>query len=448
MKTKTTNVEIKKINKYAAGADIGSRSHFIAISPELTKDNVREFSTFTEGLIGAIKWLKEHNITSVAMESTGIYWINFYDMLQQNGIEAVLVNARHVKNVPGRKSDVLDAQWLQELHSYGLLRGSFRPKDEICTLRGYMRHRENLVNHMVTQVLLMQKSLGQMNIQLHHVVGDITGVTGLKIIRAIIDGQRDTKILASYRDRNCKNNEATIEKSLQGNYRQEHLFSLKQSLEIYDFYNNKLQECDKEIKALSAKLYDYDLVLPEAQKRIRKSRKNDMQFNTREELFKITGVDLTMIDGISGHTAFKIISEIGVDVSKWPSAKHFASWLGLAPGTKISGGKILNSATKTCVNRVANALRKAAQTLYKSKSALGGFLQRKKAQLGSPKAITATAHKLAKIIYHMLKNKTEYKNLGADYYEKQYQEKAKKSIIKKAAKLGLKVIEDIKPAVI
>ena len=434
---KTTSSKGKKfpkhlqhLNQQAAGIDIGSRSHFVAIPEGLSEVSVRSFETFTDDLECLADWLVSCGITTVAMESTGIYWIPVFEILERRGLDVRLVNARHVKNVPGRKSDVLDCQWLQQLHTYGLLRGAFRPKDQVCTLRAYVRQRSTLVCNASAHIQHMQKALAQMNLLLHNVVTDITGVTGMAIIKAILSGERDCHKLAAMRDRRCKNDAATIARSLQGNFRKEHLFSLKQAVELYEFYQRQIADCDQQIleqlKAFDANDSDPDGKPP---------------CSIEDALQKMSGVDLSRINGISTSTALKVIAEIGIDMSRWPTAKHFASWLGLCPGSKISGGKVLSSATKPVANRAAAALRMAAMTLFRSQSALGAYFRRIRARLGAPKAITATAHKLARLIYSMLKHGSDYVDAGQQYYEERYKSRLVQSLKRKADELGFELTE-------
>lgn len=421
---------LQHLNQHAAGIDVGSRSHFVAV-PEGTDDQpVREFSTFTDDLERLAEWLISCGVTTVAMESTGIYWIPVFEILELHGLEVRLVNARHVKNVPGRKSDVLDCQWLQQLHTYGLLRGAFRPADQVCTLRSYVRQRATLVRSASSHIQRMQKALAQMNLQLHNVVTDITGVTGMKIIKAILAGERNPQMLASMRDKRCKNSKETIARSLHGNYRPEHLFSLQQAVELYEFYQQKIADCDQQILA---QLKQFDA-----------SGDNDPDSkpprSMEEALQRMSGADLSSINGISTNTALKIIAEIGIDMSRWKTVKHFTSWLGLCPGSKISGGKVLSSATKPVANRAAAALRMAALTLFNSKSALGAYLRRQRSRLGAPKAITATAHKLARLIYSMLKHGAEFVDAGQEQYEERYRSRVIQNLKRKAQEFGYQLV--------
>ena len=356
-----------------AGIDIGSKSHFVAVPSERDSKPVREYSTFTADLYGMANWLKECNIKTVIMESTGVYWIPAFELLESHGFDVKLVNARHVKNVSAHKTDVLDCQWLQQLGSFGLIKGAFRPADVILPLRAYLRQRDMLIKSASTHVLHMHKAITQMNLHLHNVISDITGVTGMAIIRSIVSGITNPKILAAMRDERCRNPQDVIEKSLVGNYRQEHLFSLKQALELYDFYTQKVVECDHQI-AEEAKRFESKCDperVNQLKKRSRickekKLKKHEYFFDLTSELTRISGVDLTKIPAIGASTALTIISEIGLDMSKWRTAKNFASWLGLCPGNKVSGGKKLSGKTKPCANRVAVALRLAANTLYRS----------------------------------------------------------------------------------
>jgi len=434
----------------ACGIDVGSASHFVAVPAESCDESVREFSSFTQDLHRLADWLAHCGVTTVVMESTGVYWIPLYELLDGRGFEVKLVDARRVKNVPGRKSDVLDCQWLQQLHTYGLLEGAFRPKDEIVVLRSYLRQRAMLVTAAATHIQHMQKALTQMNLQLHNVISDITGVTGLKIIRAIVSGQRDAQQLASMRDPKCKNSAETIAKSLEGNYRPEHLFSLKQALELYDIYQEKITECDRQIER---QLQSTQKAVDESKKSLPKSKRavrsdgNQVRFDARSYLFEMTGVDLTQIDGIDTSTALVVISEIGCDMSKWPTAKHFGSWMCLSPGSRISGGKVLSTKTKPGANRAATALRKAAQSLHHSKSALGAYYRRMRARLGAPKAITATAYKLARMIYSMLKYGTEYVDAGQQAYEEQYRDRALRNLQRNARRFGYELVKSKPEAV-
>lgn len=442
---KVPSPSFDQINLHAAGIDIGSKSHFVAVRTPTGELTIKEFGSFTSDLYELSQHLKENKVTTVAMESTGVYWIPLYDLLEEEGFEVQLVNARHVKNVTGRKTDVEDCQWLQKLHSFGLLQGSFRPHEKILPLRAYSRQRSMLIEYINPHIQHMQKALFQMNVQLTNVLSDITGLTGMKIIRAIVTGERDPKVLAQMRDHRCAKSQEEIEKSLTGTWRAEHIFSLQQALELYDFYQKQILSCDEKIEQALKVLNEDDSSTPNSlmsqEPRSHRTRKgNALYFDVRTYLKNLTGCDLTKIPGIDGNTALKLIGEIGLDMKQWKSEKHFASWLGLSPENKISGGKRLSSRTKPTAGRAAQALRMAASTLHHSQCALGAFLRRLKFRIGAPKAITATAHKLALIIYSMLKNGTEHVEAGLEYYEKQYNERLINGMRKRAAQLGFSLV--------
>jgi transposase len=437
---------LEHINKMAAGIDIGSKSHWVAVPEGCDEIYVREFKSFTTDLYELVDWLEKCGIETVVMESTGVFWIPLYELLESRGFDVKLVDARHVKNVSGRKTDILDCQWLQQLHTYGLLNGAFRPNQEVCALRAYSRQRSMLIQYGSDHIQHMQKALSQMNVQLHNVISDITGDTGMRIIRAIAQGERDPKLLASYRDRRCKNSLETIEKSLTGHYREEHIFALKQALDLYDAYKNKIEECDEVLeKQLLTFEERKEVDVAELQERVIKKRgkgrsKNAPFFNLKSHLIRVTGIDLTNIPGIEASSALKIVSEIGLDLSRWKSSKQFGSWLGLCPGNKVSGGKRLGGKSKRTANYAASTLRMAASTLHRSDSALGAFFRRLKSRLGAPKAITAAAHKLGVIIFEMLKNGIEYDEVGQDYYEKKYHERMIKNLSFRAKMLGFELV--------
>jgi transposase len=405
---------------------------------------VQAFGTFTRDLYALADWLAACHIQTVAMESTGVYWIPIFEILESRGFEVYLVNARHLKNVPGKKTDVLDCQWIQQLHTYGLLQASFRPPEDICALRALVRHRGTLIRYRAAHIQHMQKALQQMNVQLTQAVSDITGVTGLSIIRAIVAGEHNPQVLARMRNSQCAKSEAEIAAALQGNYRFEHLFVLKQALAQYDFYDQQIRECDAELESMYASLppahVDGGDVPPPPKPNRQKRRKNQAHFALATELYRTVGVDLTAIDGIDALTAQKVIAEIGLDMSRWRTAKHFASWLGLAPHHKKTGGKVISSRTKKTQNRANTALRVAAQSLSRSKSALGAFYRRIKARHGAAKANVATAHKLARIIYHMLKYRHAYTDPGESYYEQQYKERAIRNLKRKAVSFGFELV--------
>lgn len=422
----------------AAGIDVGSAMHYVAVPPDRDDEPVREFRSFTADLIELADWLGRCEVKIVAMESTGVYWIALYELLQRRGFEVLLVNARHVKNVSGRKSDVLDCQWLQQLLSFGLLRGAFRPGDAACELRSIVRQRETILRNQSRCVQHMQKALAQMNIQLANVISDVAGVTGQKILRAIIDGERDPQVLASYRDRRIKADKGQIAKSLQGNWRAEHLFALKQAMAAFDFCAQQLAECDTEMQRILQALHNHEGT--PAKGKQRSSNRNAPKFDLRLHLYKVCGVDLTRIDGIDVSTALIVLSEIGAEVNRFATVKHFTSWLGLCPGTKKSGGKVLSAATKRSANRAAQALKLAAANLRSSRSALGAYFRRMCARMDKPKAVTATAHKLARLVYVMLSRGEEFVDQGQQYYEQRYRERVVRQLTRRAKDLGLTLV--------
>jgi transposase len=437
-KKKVKRQGLRIVHPFAAGIDVGSRKHYVAIPSECGDQTVRHFGCMTPDLHEMAKWLKQNRVDTVAMESTGVYWIAVAQILDQYGIEVNLVDARAVKNVPGRKSDVQDCQWLQELHSFGLLRAAFRPTNDMAVLRSYWRHRKELVKAAAEQIHLMQKSLELMNLQLHKAISDITGVTGMKIIRAIVSGQRDPLALAKMRHRSIKSSEETIVKALTGDWREEHLFTLEQALEAYDFYHRQIASCDQRIERYMKTFPSKGDVNDKGDRSRR--RKNQVHFDLRSELHRITGVDLTTIDAIDVLTAQTVISECGYDMSRFPTEKNFSSWLGLSPNNVITGGKVRRRGTRKVYNRAAHALRLAAQSLHRSKTALGAYYRRMKGRLGPPKAITATARKLAILIYRMLKYGTEYVDRGQQAYEQQYQERLLQSLRKHARQMGYEIV--------
>jgi len=435
-----TRVKLEIANPNAAGIDVGSASHFVAVPPNRDDEPVREFKSFTEELERLADWLIACGIDTVAMESTGVYWIPLFELLESRGLSVYLVNAQHVKNVSGRKSDVLDCQWLQQLMSYGLLSGAFRPKEEICALRSIMRQRGMLLSYQGQHVQHMQKALAQMNVQLANVIADVVGETGQRILRAIVAGERDPMKLAELKHGRIRASKEQIAMSLHGNWREEHLFELTQAVELFDAYSQALQRCDLKLEAMLARL-SRNQDQPGPSKRRRYSKvKNAPKFDVRTYLFRICGVDLTAIDGIDTTTALKVIAEVGPDLSRFKSAKHFASWLGLCPGTKISGGKLLSGTTKRTANRVAQALKMAAISLRASQSALGAYFRRMCARLDKGKAVTAVAHKLARLIYAMLTKGAAYVDQGQDYYEERYRQRVLFHLKRKAAALGLDLV--------
>jgi transposase len=432
---------LEQINLHAAGIDVGAEEVYVAVPPERDTESVRVFPTFTADLRSLAEWLKVCQIETVAMEATGVYWIPLYEILAEAGFEVCLVNARHLKNVSGRKTDVLDCQWIQQLHTYGLLTPSFRPPEQIVAIRSLVRHREMLVQYRSAHIQHMQKALTLMNVRLTNVLSDITGVTGLMIIRAILAGEHNPKQLAQLRDGRCKRSEAEIAKSLEGHYKREHLFALKQALELYDFYDLQLKACDAELEAMYQEFDPPEYPgTPPPTSRTQKRRKNQAHFDLAAALYRMSGgVDLTQIDGVDELTAQKVLSETGTDMSKWPTVKHFTSWLCLCPNNKITGGKVIQTGVQPTKNRASSALRVAATSLKTSDSALGAYFRRMRTRLGTPAAITATAHKLARIIYFMLKQHIPYHDLGADSYDLQYRARVLRTLNRRAAKLGFRL---------
>lgn len=441
---RVTNLDtLDQINFNPAGLDIGAAEIWACVPTGRDEQPVRCFETFTVDLHALADWLAACGVETVAMESTGVYWIPVYEILEARGFKVYLVNARHLKNVPNKKTDVLDCQWIQKLHTYGLLNASFRPEAEMCALRSYLRQRDNLIRARSTEIQHMQKALHEMNIQLTNVISDITGQTGLQIIRAIVAGERDLVKLAQYRDPRCQSSQSEIAKSLEGHYKPEHLFALQQALAGYDFYTQQIKACDVEIEhkyqAFKPQVDLQTQPLPPPEKKPRRQATHP-DYDLRTYLYQISGVDLTRIDGIDALTAQTILAEIGLDMSQWPSVKHFTSWLGLAPHNDISGGKVLKRKTKKTSNRANTAFRIAAQSAGRSQSALGGFYRRMRAKHGSPKAITATAHKIARTVYHLLKYRDQYIDPGQDYYEQKYRERVIKNLQRKAQELGMQLV--------
>lgn len=433
----TVKQELRNIRHNVAGIDIGANSIFVCAGCIDGQRQIREFSTFTVDLKAMVEWLKTCGVVSVAMESTGVYWIAPYDMLEVAGLEVLLVNPASIKAINRIKTDVMDCQWIQELHSYGLLKGSFRPDTQGVTFRAYVRQRKKLVEMAAMQIQLMHKALTQMNIQLRQVLSNITGIAGMQIIRAIVDGERDPRVLAKFRSNNCKHSESKIAKSLEGNFRDEHLFSLQQSLESYDFYQKQIAECDLQINQMIKNWPTNENV---SMTKIATNCRNNSDIFV--DIARILGVDLTAIPGLNDNLITQIVSEIGTDMSKWKTAKHFASWLGLSPENKISGGKILSSKTKPTANKAAQALRLAANALYRSKTSLGAYFRRMRARLGTPKALTATAHKISIILYSMIKHKANFKESGQDIYEQRYRERTIAKIKNKASELGYSLVKN------
>jgi transposase len=433
----------------AAGIDIGGREHWVAISPDRDEDPVRRFGCFTADLEQMAKWLVEKGVRSVAMQSTGVYWMPVYEVLEQSGLEVYLVNARHTKNLPGRKSDIQECQWLLKLHTFGLLNNSFQPTDEIRVARTMWRHRSSLVALAGGAIQRMQKALTEMNVQVHNVLSDLSGVSGMAILKAILKGERDPWQLAAFANPAVKASPADIAKSLHGNWREELLLVLRQEMELYQSYQDKIAECDhqlrKHLQSLASRVDLQAQPLGARPKGKKTPRGNTPKFDLRSELYRITGIDWSQVNGIDVQIAQTVITEVGVDLSSFPSERHFASWLGLCPRNEQSGGKILNRRTPKVVNRATVAFRLAAQGLLRSQSYLGAQYRRLRTRLGAPKAITAMARKLACLFYRLLRRGQPYVDKGAQYYESRYREQQIRSLTKRAHKLGLELVEP-KPA--
>ncbi len=432
----------EQINQNAAGIDLGSGEHWVCVPPDRTEKNVRRFGCFTPDLMAMADWLIESGMDTVAMEATGVYWIPVFQLLETRGLEVKLVNAHHVKTVPGRKTDVNDCQWLQQLHTYGLLSGSFRPEDQVCVLRSYIRQRDSLIKSASIHVQRMQKALIQMNLHLHKVISDITGLTGMTIIKAIAAGETDPQVLAALKNPRIKSSTTEIAKALTGDYRREHLFVLKQELTLYEVYQEEIASLDTEIEKCLASFEpktEEELAITKKKHR-KKPTANHPIFDLHFFLYQIAGVDFTLIDGLDALTVQTISSEVGLDPGRFPTVKHFTSWLGLCPGQKITGGKVKSSQTRPVVNRAASAFRMAAFSLTQSRSALGAFYRRLRSRLGAPKAITATAHKLARMFYRMWTTTGLYTDPGMDYYEQKYQEQILNNFKKKAQSLGFELV--------
>lgn len=431
------------VNPSAAGLDVGATFHVVAVPPDRAEEPVRTFRSFTTDLHRLGDWLKEVGITTIAMESTGVYWIPVYEILEARGFEVLLVNARDVKNVPGRKTDVNDAQWLQQLHEHGLLRGSFRPHERVARLRALLRHRERMVEEAASHIQHMQKALMQMNVQLHHVVTDITGITGMKIIRAIIAGTHDPEVLAQHRDARCKQSIETIREALTGNYRAEHVLALRHAVELYDFLQTKVGECDTEVEAVLRDLNGDRPVPAQPLPPVRNaSGRNEPKFAIRESLYALLGADLSQIHGLGPYTVLRLVAECGTDMRRWPTSKHFTSWLTLSPGNKISGGKVLSSKTRRSASRAAALLRIAAVSVGRMQTALGAFYRRLAARAGKAKAVTATARKLAILFYNALRFGMAYADPGADYYEERYRQRVLHNLQHRARQLGYSLVPE------
>jgi transposase len=438
----------------AAGIDIGSREHYVAVGPDRDSEPVRVFGCFTSELQRLADFLTTCRIKTVVMQSTGVYWIPVYDVLEEAGFEVWLVNARDTKNLPGRKSDVQESQWLLKLHTYGLLRKSFRPTPEIRALRTCWRERAEYVQQAGTCIQRMHKALTEMNVQLGTVLSDLSGVTGMSILRSIVAGERDGDKLAEFRDARVKASPETIAKSLEGTWRPEQLAILRRQLADWDHVQQQIQACDQDLQAMMKRMPDAatprapaeppaDSGQPRKKRRRKKngkSSRNEPQFDLEAELKRMTGVDLTRIDGVKANTIQTVITEAGLDMSRWETERHFVSWIGLSPRNDLSGGKVLNRKTRKVVSRLATALRMAATTLRASDSYLGAQFRRLRARLGAPKAITAMASKLGRLIYRMLRYGQEYVDRGTAHYEEKHRLQQLQFLARKAAQHGFALV--------
>jgi transposase len=428
-------------NPHAAGIDIGEAAHWVAVPPGCAPHPVRRCGTFTVDLDALADWRIDCGVTTVAMESTGVSWIPLFELLEARGVQVLLIDPRQAKRAPGRpKTDRLDCQWLQRLHAYGLLAGAFRPDDQVCVLRSSLRHRQMLLPSAAHHIQHMQKALQPMNLKLTQVVSDITGTTGMAILRAIIASERDPVTLAKLRNPHCHHDEDALAKALRGPWRAEHLFALQQAVALYEFSHQQLALCDRQIKAHLETFADQSAGQPLPPKARRSKKTNEPRFDARPPLSPMAGVDLTPIEGIEENTALILLSEIGTDMHRWPSVKHFCSWLGLCPQHKISGGQVLSRRVRPGAHRVTVALRLAARSLHHSQSALGAFFRRMKARLGTPKAITATAHKLARLVYSLLQHGSASVQQGLDAYEAQYRARKVKALARQAQALGYTLV--------
>ena len=444
-KIQSEDLTLEVVHPVAAGIDIGNEAHYVAVPPTRDSQPVRRFGCTTTELKAMSAWLKQCRIGTVAMQSTGVYWIAVFDILEEAGFEVYLVNARDTKNLPGRKSDVQESQWLMKLHTYGLLRNSFRPSQEIRRMRTYWRQRNDLVRAAGRHIQRMQKALTQMNIQLANVLSDISGMTGQAIIKAILAGERDPHQLAAFRNSRVQASQEEIARSLEGNWQEDLLFVLKQEQDGYEFCQQQMAECDRQLEQYLQQREDrtQGASLPEEKRKVRlqkKKRTNKPQFDLRAELFRMTGTDLTQIDCVDVRTATTILSEAGWDMSKWKDENHFVSWLRLCPDNKISGDRIIGKGRLATNNRATIALKMAASTLRRSNTYLGAQFRRLRTKLGAPVAIKAMAAKLARLIYRMLRYGMQYIDQGAEFYQEQHRQLQIKYLKRKAAQLGFQII--------
>ncbi|MGB4776399.1 MAG: IS110 family transposase [Daejeonella sp.] len=437
MKEKRNGLPV--IQPDAAGIDISSTEHYVAVNPERDDNPIRCFGAFTEDLHAISGWLKECNVQTVAMEATGIYWLSLFLVLEEAGFEVLLVNARHVKNVRGKKTDMSDAEWIRQLHSCGLLSASFQPDEFTRTLRTYMRHRKNLLDMAATHIRMMHKAMEQMNIKLQHVIADITGKSGMAIIQAIVKGERDPENLITLLDGRIKARKEDVKRSLQGVWKEENIFELEQSFEMYHLYRSKIMDCDKRIKNIMLQKSLPDQPGGQAKKERMKSNKNNLNFDATEILQQITGTDVTELFGINDSNATEIFCETGFDMNKWPTEKHFTAWLNLAPNNKISGGKILSSKIPKKKNRAGQVFKMAAYAIQRSNNWLALFYHRIKSRSGVKKAITATARKIAVIFYKMVKDRVMFHPINANAYTENFKQRQLKKLERQAKLLGFKL---------
>lgn len=437
---------MSQVNQNAAGADIGAVEIVVCVAGENNTQIVKAFGNYTVDLQAIGVWLGEHNVKTIAMESTGVYWIPLFEVLESMGFKCLLISSRSLRRVPGRKSDIEDAQWIQTLHSYGLLESSFRPQADLVALRTMLRHRAQMLEHRAPHIQHMQKALLQMNVQLSQALSDVMGETGQAIIRAIVQGERSPRLLAAFRDPGCKKSEAEIGQALTGTWREEHLFVLKQSLELYDFYTVQIEGCDEEIDRMYALIRpDWQSgELPPVPMKKQKTHSKNAPKSAREirrHLKRINGVDLSLVDGFGVSLAQTVTMEVGSNVAeKFPTEKNFCSWLGLAPKHEISGGKVLKNKTLKTKNRAGQAFRMAANSVKKSDTVFGVMYKRFRARQGPAQATVSTAHAIARVIYRMLKYQVEYESISVNEYQKKYEEQQVKYFKKKVASLGFQLV--------
>ncbi len=435
-KQQATGKQAEQVFPHAAGIDIGASSHWVAVPAALDTEPVREFGPMTDDLEAMADWLMQCGVDTVALESTGVYWIPVYEVLEQRGLSVWLVDARQMKYVPGRKSDVMDCQWIQKLMSLGLLRAAWRPGQAVCAIRAVVRQRDVLLTEQASWVQRMQKALVQMNLQLSEVLSDIMGVTGQAIVRAIVAGERNPAALARHHSKRLKASREEVRRALTGNWREEHLFVLQQALVVFDALGERVIECDRKIEALLAPMQRHAIALRPLPKA---KVKHAPTFDARQALANWAGADLTRIDGLGVSAAMKLLAEIGPDLSRFATVKQFCSWLCLCPGTKVSGGKVLAAGTRRSANRARQVLKLAAMSLARSDSALGAFYRRLCARMDKPRANTAVAHKLARMVYFMLTRGEEYVDQGRERYEAQQRDRSIAVLKRRAAALGFQL---------